>query len=320
MYDWGNGISDDWLYSGNVEPKNNISGHDSVIFFNGGGSHPTLILNFDDHPEYKPANDSQVRTISMWLCPNNTENFNIAVSPQLFMVFNASDSHIWYLDFTIVYGGVWIDTNYTYYNNTWVFMEWSFNNVAFNITMSNSTHYSRTLIVNNASLNPYFALPQPNYIDYIQFTTASIETNGFYIDTINLDWVQILDDVSLSNIPSDATWLNYTYFWMNNFTFQFDNALANYRNVCNFTIHYSETQNSFTPIHFSALQQWHLDFQYYGLNIAGDYSGDVFVSNQLYTLYINDNGQVNLILLHGSANNLQNTISASISGYFWKNV
>ena len=317
LYDWENGIGTDWLYSGDVVTSS-IAGHDSVVWLHGGGTHPTLLLTISNFVEYEPLNDSQTRTISMWIYPNNTQDVSIAVSPQLFMIFNATDSHLWYLDFMIVYGGAWVDTGFTYFNNTWIFLEWTYNNVGFNLTASYPPTHSTTPIVVDAPLNPYYTPLYPNYLDYIIFTTTPIETNGFYIDTINFDWVRSFPDIPSSNIPSDASWSPKIYFWINNFTFQFDNILATYRNVYNLTIHYNGIQNSLTPIYVSSIYQWRFSsVPYLGLDIPANYNGDVEISNELCALCINKNGSVNLSILHGTVENLPNDISVSMSGYFW---
>lgn len=317
LYDWESGIPTDWLYSGDVGISS-IAGRDSVVWLHGGGTHPTLVLTITDFQGYQAPNDTEIHTLSMWLYPNNTQDISIAVSPQLFMIFNASDSHLWYLDFTIVYGGAWVDTGFTYFNNTWVFLEWSFNNVVFNITASYPPTRSTTPIVVNADLNPYYPLPQSNYLDYIQFTTQSIETDGFYIDTINFDWILSFPDIPSSNIPSDSVWLPKIYFWLNNFTFQFDNILATSRNVYNLTIHYNGILNSITPIRLSAIHQLRLSsVPYLGLDIPANYNGDIEISNELGALCINKSGSVDFILLHGTSENLPNDISVSMSGYFW---
>ncbi len=320
-YDWENGISTDWLYSGNVGISN-IDNHDSVVFLEGGGSHPTLVLTISNFEDYQSPNDTQIHTISMWLYPNNTQDVSVTISPQLFLMFNSTDSHLWYLDFLIEVGGAWVDTNFTYLNNTWLYLEWSFNNIGFNITTSYPPTKSTIPIVINAPLNPYYPLPQPNYLDYILFTTAPTETDGFYIDTINFDWILTYSYIPSSNIPSEASWLSIIYFWRSNFTFQFDNITSNYRNVYNLTIYYNETTQSNTPIRLSFLQQWQFPINTIpnelGLNIPSNYLGNIGINNQLYSLYMSKNGSVNLIITHGTTENVPNTIVTSMNGYFWK--
>jgi hypothetical protein len=321
-YMWDNGIDSEWLYSGDVSNVINIQGHNTAVMLNGGGSHPTLVYTLSNFPEKEPPNDTSISTISFWLYPNNTQDFNVDVSPQLFLVFNATDNHIWYLNF--IGGGIWLDTDFQYEISEWLYLEWSFNNSSFNLTASYPPDLSTIPIVENAPLNPFYGLlPQPNYLDYLLFTSASIETGFFCIDTINFDWYFLVEGCDSSRIPAEAPWLENTYFWLENFTFQFDNSTCNFRNVHNLTINYAESQLSYTPIKIPALQQWemenpNLSMPFLPLNIPANYSGNIGISNELYSLYISRNGSANLLLLYGTSLNMVNNLNVSMSGYFWE--